>query len=127
MALGMAGNLKFASGGYLFEWLDEWWKAGVPPVHNPNPNSANNVFAGGWDDEEWFGMFGVALNGRTCTVGLNNCPLVNPDNGKLIGNPDTLVPRAAVCAVYQAYTGMSTACQTSAPMAPPPPPPPPRP
>ena len=119
MALGMAGNLKFASGGYLFEWLDEWWKAGVPPEHNANQNSANNVFAGGWDDEEWFGMFGVQLNGRTCVVG--NCPLVNPDNGRLIGSPDTLLPRATVCAVYQAYAGMSTACQTSAPMAPPPP------
>jgi hypothetical protein len=118
-ALGMPNNLKFTSGGHLFEWVDEWWKAGTPTAHNGNANSANNLFAGGWGDEEWFGLFGVALNGRTCVPG--NCQLVNPATGEMVGNPDMLQPRAAVAALYQAYTAVGPPPGALPPIPPPPP------
>lgn len=49
-------------GGAVFEWSDEWWKAGQPPRFSPTvqetqPNWAG-PFPGGWNFEEWFGLIG---------------------------------------------------------------------
>uniref|UniRef100_B8HXW1 Glycoside hydrolase family 2 catalytic domain-containing protein n=1 Tax=Cyanothece sp. (strain PCC 7425 / ATCC 29141) TaxID=395961 RepID=B8HXW1_CYAP4 len=59
-----------ASGIFLFEWTDEWWKSGTPNVQNATakPNAA---FPGGWNDEEWYGINGISP-----------------------GNPNVLQPRA---------------------------------
>jgi beta-glucuronidase len=52
-----AGN---ALGGIVFEWTDEWWKAGPPPefdpaVHDTTPQSGM-PFLDGWGYEEWMGI-----------------------------------------------------------------------
>ena len=47
-----AGN---AIGGVLFEWLDEWWKAYEPSLHDYKPLWAG-PFPDGWMHEEWLGV-----------------------------------------------------------------------
>ncbi|MBD3246839.1 MAG: hypothetical protein GF333_07535 [Candidatus Omnitrophica bacterium] len=49
-----AGN---ALGGVAFEWLDEWWKAYEPGVHDTHRLSAG-PFLDGYFYEEWFGLCG---------------------------------------------------------------------
>ena len=49
-----------AIGGGVFEWADEWWKAGQPPrfdaaKHEPHGGWAG-PFPGGWSYEEWYGL-----------------------------------------------------------------------
>jgi len=51
---------EVTSGGIVFEWTDEWWKAGTPGIHNGGTN-ANLAFPGGCADEEWFGINSVIL------------------------------------------------------------------
>lgn len=50
---------KAASGIFLFEWTDEWWKGG-----NNNQQLCNGAstpaFPGGYWDEAWFGINGIA-------------------------------------------------------------------
>jgi beta-glucuronidase len=49
-----------AIGGVLFEWMDEWWKAGSPPTFDPGVHDTIGQFAGpfpdGWSYEEWYGI-----------------------------------------------------------------------
>ena len=78
----MMENNATCQGGFLFEWTDEWNKIDPPTVQNPSTQTNTN-FPGGWWDEEWFGMNGVQVNGRSPS---------DPDPGK----PDLLLPRAAV-------------------------------
>jgi len=47
-----AGN---SLGGVLFEWVDEWWKAYEPSLHDTKPLWAGS-FPGGWMHEEWLGI-----------------------------------------------------------------------
>jgi beta-glucuronidase len=51
-----------AIGGVLFEWMDEWWKAGAPPTFDPAVHDTVGQFAGpfpdGWSYEEWYGIAG---------------------------------------------------------------------
>ena len=47
-----------ALGGIVFEWVDEWWKAGAdfsPSVHC-TVGSFGAPFLDGWSYEEWFGL-----------------------------------------------------------------------
>jgi hypothetical protein len=116
-------GLLYSSGGYVFEWRDEWWKgndnlneqntrcfhsisgnqacgtawAGCP-AGCADTGAANVVFPGGWGDEEWFGVTGAVVNGR------QNCdPVVNQFTGQLNGGPDILLPRAAINALCQLF------------------------
>jgi len=49
-----------AIGGTIFEWMDEWWKAGPPPQYNASIQDIVGQFGGpfpdGWSYEEWFGL-----------------------------------------------------------------------
>ncbi|MDD5565989.1 MAG: glycoside hydrolase family 2 TIM barrel-domain containing protein, partial [Candidatus Omnitrophica bacterium] len=57
------GNMAFeegqgnAIGGVIFEWLDEWWKAYEPSLHDTK-GLATGPFPGGYMYEEWFGLSG---------------------------------------------------------------------
>jgi len=44
-----------AIGGVLFEWVDEWWKAYEPSLHDIKPLWAGS-FPDGWMHEEWLGI-----------------------------------------------------------------------
>jgi beta-glucuronidase len=47
-------------GGVIYEWMDEWWKAGPPPAFDPGRHSTTGQFQGpfpdGWSYEEWYGI-----------------------------------------------------------------------
>ena len=49
-----------ALGGILFEWSDEWWKAGPPPEFDPARQDTVGQFGApfldGWSYEEWLGV-----------------------------------------------------------------------
>jgi len=49
-----AGN---SIGGVVFEWLDEWWKAYEPKIHDTKPLWAG-PFPDGYMHEEWLGLCG---------------------------------------------------------------------
>ena len=57
----IAGNMCFAGGAgnalgaVAFEWLDEWWKAYEPKVHDTRPLWAG-PFPDGYMHEEWLGL-----------------------------------------------------------------------
>jgi hypothetical protein len=108
--------LLYSSGGYVFEWRDEWWKSAYPcfqsiagnqncgggwqgcPSGCANTGAANVVFPGGWGDEEWFGVTGAKVTGR-----MNCDPVVSTNTGELNGGPDILIPRASVVALYELF------------------------
>ena len=49
-----------AIGGVVFEFVDEWWKAGPPPQFNPSAHETVGQFQAdfpdGWMHEEWLGL-----------------------------------------------------------------------
>ena len=51
-----------AIGGVVFEFVDEWWKAGPPPQFSPSTQETTGQFAAdfpdGWMHEEWLGVVG---------------------------------------------------------------------
>jgi beta-glucuronidase len=52
-----------ALGGIIFEFTDEWWKAGPPPEFNPSVQDKTGQWMGpfidGWAYEEWFGLCSI--------------------------------------------------------------------
>ena len=60
--LGGGPGVGNAIGGFLFEWMDEWWKAGPPPQYDPAIHDIVGQFGGpfpdGWSYEEWYGVVG---------------------------------------------------------------------
>jgi hypothetical protein len=55
------------SGGFYFEWNDEWWKSGWPFQHiggfEGNKIVVNAQFPGCYDDQAWFGLNSDRKNG----------------------------------------------------------------
>ncbi len=53
-------GLGNAIGGVVFEWVDEWWKAGPPPQFDPKVQEKIGQFTGpfpdGWFYEEFLGL-----------------------------------------------------------------------
>jgi hypothetical protein len=49
-----------AIGGTMFEWVDEWWKSGLPPKFSPSEHETVGdfvaAFPDGWMHEEWLGV-----------------------------------------------------------------------
>lgn len=58
--LGGGPGVGNALGGILFEWVDEWWKAGPPPQYDSKIQDIVGQFGGpfpdGWSYEEWYGV-----------------------------------------------------------------------
>lgn len=81
------------SGGFYFEFSDEWWKSGWSHLHIGgfigNLITANAEFAGCYDDEAWFGLYADQKSGS----GDKPYPL---DSGR---NPDIRVPRPTLDAI----------------------------
>ena len=80
-------NNNIASGGYVFEWTDEWWKVPHTASTHDAGSASNGAFPGGWDDEEYFGINGVKVNGRSAA---------DPWNPGQPNAADKLLPRTAV-------------------------------
>jgi hypothetical protein len=63
-----ASNGGVTSGGFYFEFNDEWWKSGWPFSHiggfEGNRIVDNGRFPGCYDDQAWFGLYGDAKNGN---------------------------------------------------------------
>ncbi len=51
-----------AIGGSMFEFVDEWWKSGLPPKFSPSEHETVGdfvaAFPDGWMHEEWLGLAG---------------------------------------------------------------------
>ncbi|MBN2163207.1 MAG: cellulase family glycosylhydrolase [Pontiellaceae bacterium] len=58
----LRNNRSVASGGCVFEYADEWWKAGSPYTHDA-PTGWTAPFVDGEGNEEWWGLFRVLDNG----------------------------------------------------------------
>lgn len=87
------GGLAVDSGGFYFEFSDEWWKSGWSHKHIGgfigNLITANAEFAGCYDDEAWFGLYSDKISGS----GGKPYPL---DSGR---NPDIRVARPTLEAI----------------------------
>lgn len=55
-------NREVVSGGCVFEYTDEWWKAGNPSTHDTT-GWPGGAFIDGEGNEEWWGVFRVIDNG----------------------------------------------------------------
>jgi len=53
--MAFAGNQGNALGGVVFEWMDEWWKAYEPAIHD-SKGLWTGPFPDGYMHEEWLGM-----------------------------------------------------------------------
>jgi len=52
---GSADGVGNALGGFVFEWVDEWWK-NYEPFRHDRKSDAIGPFPGGYYYEEWFGI-----------------------------------------------------------------------
>ncbi|AKL98003.1 glycoside hydrolase family 2 TIM barrel-domain containing protein [Endomicrobium proavitum] len=64
---GISGGIGNALGGVIFEWVDEWWKAGYKydaGIHDTDSQWAG-PFLDGSAYEEWFGITSQGSGGRS--------------------------------------------------------------
>lgn len=54
---GHARGIGNSLGGFVFEWMDEWWK-NYEPYRHDRKSDAIGPFPGGYYFEEWFGLTG---------------------------------------------------------------------
>lgn len=54
---GKADGTGNSLGGFVFEWMDEWWK-NYEPFYHDRRSDAIGPFPGGYYFEEWFGITG---------------------------------------------------------------------
>ena len=54
---GTSEGVGNSLGGFVFEWMDEWWKNYEPFLHDKK-SDAIGPFPGGYYYEEWFGITG---------------------------------------------------------------------
>jgi len=67
MASGFTDENGILSGGFYFEWTDEWWKSGNKDVHQGN-DTFNGGFPGCSDDQAWFGLNSVSAGSGALNV-----------------------------------------------------------
>lgn len=79
LAQDLMRNNDINSGGTIFGYSDEWWKANGSNAGHDLGGYSNGYFPDGFMNEEWFGVVGVEDNGSS---------------------PDKIIPR-------QAYTDLS--------------------
>jgi hypothetical protein len=93
-SIGQGGADAVGSGGFYFEWNDEWWKSGWPNEPHiggeGNIISANPVFPGCYRDEGWFGLNAVAKTG----------PGTKPFPDR---TPDKRIPKPALAALEAVF------------------------
>ena len=108
--------LLYSSGGYVFEWRDEWWKLNPHPCFHSisgdqdcgrlwqgcpadcgNTGAANVVFPGGWGDEEWFGVTGAKARGPGLLWRHKS------KHRQAERRPQILIPRAPAVALYELF------------------------
>lgn len=68
----MTKNTKVCSGGYVFSWVDAWWKcSGLSrSVQDKCPKAAGKRFPGGEVNEEWFGLNAI-VNTKPSSTGVD--------------------------------------------------------
>jgi hypothetical protein len=99
-------NRDVCSGGFIFEWTDEWWKAGFPTTQDAS-NAPNGAYPGGWGDEEWFGLNAVSMIAEDADPA-----------AFLTRGADVLRPRAAVATLTELYTAPDAPLPPQAPPSP---------
>ena len=107
------------SGGYIFEFQDEWWKEAArrPATWSSHDTTIEKTlfpfgepgsgFASYWD-EEWFGLMSVATSAERRP---DSPVLLAADHGpgSLNGGADVLTPRAGFYALQAAFKGTTNA------------------
>ena len=106
------------SGGYVFEFQDEWWKEAqrrpdtwsshdttVLESKFPFGEPGNGGFSSYWD-EEWFGLMSVAPNAGRRPAD----PVLKVSDGarSLNGGADVLTPRAGYYALQEVFRGFTS-------------------
>lgn len=97
---GQDGDPAVVAGGFVFSWVDEWYKIYIngnatPTTHDSNRPVATEVnFPGGQKDEEWYGIMRIDESKN------------NPNSGSWdINNlrPDTLIKRSTYGALQKMW------------------------
>lgn len=83
----MQDHVDFVMGAFYFAYSDEWWKNESTPVTEQNASASPD-----WPEEYW-GLYSVAVNGRSA---------INPDPTK----PDTLTATPFVSDVTTGYANL---------------------
>lgn len=82
----MVFRTNIVSGGFVFSWVDEWWKAGNPSIQDAG-GWVNPAFPDNFANEEWWGIHATSA---------------------VAGQADRLRPRAAVEALRRLWTAELT-------------------